>query len=272
VDISVVIPTYNRYTLLKRALESVYIQSSLPKEVIVVDDGSDDATHKIQNEFPQIQYIYQENRGVSAARNTGLKNASCEWIAFLDSDDLWHQEKLAKHQAYHTLHPKLLMSYTDESWIRNDQEIKVPKKYQKVEEGIFENSLSHCIIAPSSVCIHQSVFEKVGLFDEDLEVCEDYDLWLRIASEYQIGLIKEKLIQKYAGHPEQLSFKHWGMDRFRVQALEKLLHLHPKHPYREKIISTLVEKYTLLLYGAKKYNKTQSIKIYEEKIEEFSIF
>lgn len=269
-EISVVIPTYNRYALLQRALESIYIQSSLPKEVIVVDDGSDDATPNIQNEFPQIHYIYQENAGVSAARNKGIASSNCEWIAFLDSDDLWEREKLAKHKAFHALHPKTLMSYTDELWIRDGKMVKVPKKYQKPEEGLFERSLSHCIIAPSSVCIHRSVFEQVGLFDEGLEVCEDYDLWLRIASEYEIGLINEKLIHKYAGHSEQLSFKYWGMDRFRIRSLEKLLSLHPKHPHKEKIIQTLKEKYTLLLLGAIKYNKTQSIKIYEQKIEEIS--
>lgn len=271
-DISVIIPTYNRYSLLQRALESIYNQSLLPQEVIVIDDGSDDETQKIQKDFPLIKYIFQENQGVSSARNKGLASSTSSWIAFLDSDDLWEKEKLAKHKAYHDVHPKILMSYTDESWIRDGKEVKVPKKYQKVEEGIFEISLSHCIIAPSSVCVHRSVFQRVGLFDETLEVCEDYDLWIRIASEYKIGLIKEKLIQKHAGHPEQLSFKHWGMDRFRVQALEKFLHLHPKHPSKEKVIQTLLEKYTLLLYGAKKYNKTQSIRFYEQKVEQYKIF
>lgn len=271
-ELSVVIPTYNRYEFLKRALRSIYDQSLLPKEVIVVDDGSEDATRNIQNDFPQIKYIFQTNQGVSSARNRGIASSNFEWIAFLDSDDLWESEKLAKHKAFHTLHPKSLMSYTDELWIRDAKVIKVPKKYQKPAEGLFEKSLSHCIIAPSSACIHRSVFEQVGLFDESLEVCEDYDLWLRIASEYEIGLINEKLIHKYAGHPQQLSFKHWGMDRFRVQALEKLLELHPKHLYKEKILRTLKEKYTLLLYGAKKYNKTKSIRIYEEKLKEYSIF
>lgn len=269
-ELSVIIPSYNRYEFLKRALRSIYNQSLLPKEVIVVDDGSEDGTKDIQKEFPQIKYIFQTNQGVSSARNRGIEQSSFEWIAFLDSDDLWESEKLAKHKAYHTLHPKTLMSYTDELWIRNNNVIKVPKKYQKTQEGLFEKSLSHCIIAPSSVCIHKSIFEQVGLFDESLEVCEDYDLWLRIASEYEIGLIDEVLIQKYAGHQDQLSFKHWGMDRFRVRALEKLLELHPKHPHKEKIIQMLLEKYTLLLLGAKKYNKTQSIRIYEQKREEIS--
>lgn len=271
-ELSVVIPSYNRYEFLKRALDSVFAQTLLPKEVIVVDDGSEDATPKIQEEFPQIKYIFQTNQGVSKARNTGIAASSCEWIAFLDSDDLWGSEKLAKHKLYHALHPKTLMSYTDEIWVRDEKEIRVPQKYQKPQEGLFEKSLSHCIIAPSSVCIHQTVFERVGLFDESLEVCEDYDLWLRIASEYEIGLINEKLIYKYAGHSEQLSFKYWGMDRFRVRALEKLLGLYPKHSQREKILQILLEKYTLLLLGAKKYNKTQSIKYYDKKREEISLF
>ena len=271
-EIAVVIPTYNRFAFLAQALRSVYAQSYLPKEVIVVDDGSEDNTAEITKEFPQIKYIFQKNRGVSAARNLGVQSASCEWIAFLDSDDRWESQKLAMHRSYHEKYPEIKMSYTDERWIRNDQEIHVPKKYQKVQEDLFEKSLKHCIIAPSSSLLHRSLFEDVGFFDEDLEVCEDYDLWLRIASKYEIGLIGEKLIQKYAGHPEQLSLKHWGMDRFRVLALEKLLMLHPEHTKKEEIVFVLQKKYQLLLQGAIKYNKTQSKKIYEEKLQKYCIF
>ena len=92
--ISVIIPTYNRYEFLKRALNSVYAQTFLPSEVIVVDDGSTDNTSHIQLDFPKIKYIYQKNSGVSSARNTGIKNATSDWIAFLDSDDTWLESKL----------------------------------------------------------------------------------------------------------------------------------------------------------------------------------
>ena len=232
--ISVVIPTYNRYTFLKRALTSVFTQTYKPSEVIVIDDGSTDNTSQIKQDFPSIRYFYQQNKGVSSARNLGIKKASYEWIAFLDSDDEWHKDKLKEQVAFHKQNPDILMSYTDEVWIRNGVEVKIPKKFKKLGVDIFKENLEYCNIAPSSVCLHVELLKDVGLFDESLEVCEDYDLWLRILVKYRVGLIDKKLIKKYAGHEDQLSFKHWGMDRFRVESLEKLLgdfgEGKPSHP------------------------------------------
>ena len=221
-DISVVIPTYNRYELLKRAIASLYEQTTPPQEIIVVDDGSTDNTKAIVKDFPEIIYIYQENRGVSVARNAGIQKAKNEWIAFLDSDDEWHSKKLQKQIDFHRKNSDILMSYTDEVWIRNGQKVKIPKKYRKIGEDAFVENLSYCNIAPSSVMLHKKLLDRVGLFDEDLEVCEDYDLWLRIASKEKIALIDEKLINKYAGHDEQLGFRK-NMDRVRIAILQKLI-------------------------------------------------
>lgn len=264
-DISVVIPTYNRYELLKRALESVCSQSFQAKELIIIDDGSTDKTSQIQKLFPDAKYIYQKNAGVSSARNLGIENSTCQWIAFLDSDDTWHMDKLAWHVEFHKQNPEILMSYTDETWIRDDKELKIPKKFHKVGGDIFEACLSHCIIAPSAVMLHKKLLDEVGFFDESLEVCEDYDLWLRVASANRIGLIDKKLIRKYAGHKEQLSFKHWGLDRFRVLALEKLLQTDKK----EIVIKSLLQKYSLLLKGAIKYDKMLEIQEYEGRIKQY---
>jgi len=235
----------------------------MPSEVIIVDDGSTDNTSQITKDFPHVKYIYQQNSGVSSARNKGIKNAQNEWIAFLDSDDTWHMDKLALQVKFHKQNQHVKMSYTDELWIRNDIEIKMPKKYKKHGGDIFKECLSHCIIAPSSVFIHKNLFDEIGLFDECLEVCEDYDLWLRVALKYEIGLIDKKLITKYAGHVDQLSFKHWGMDRFRVQALEKLLDSDKKVMVKEN----LVKKYLLLLKGALKYDRMSDIENYKKKIK-----
>jgi len=262
-NISVFIPTYNRYTFLKRALESVYTQTYTPAEVIVIDDGSTDNTNQILQDFPNIIYIYQENSGVSFARNLGIKNANYEWIAFLDSDDEWDKNKLKLQVEFHQNNPKILMSYTDERWIRDSKEIKIPKKFKKIGGFIFDECLSHCIIAPSATLIHKDLLERVGVFDENLEVCEDYDLWLRVALENEIGLVDEKLITKYAGHDDQLSFKHWGMDRFRVLALEKLL----VSPKKEIVIHTLLQKYRVLLKGAVKYKREPDIQNFNKKIK-----
>jgi glycosyltransferase involved in cell wall biosynthesis len=267
--ISVIIPTYNRYILLKRAVASVLIQSHGITEVIVIDDGSTDNTAQIQKDFPQIKYIYQKNSGVSSARNLGVLNAAHEWIAFLDSDDTWHEDKLKAQVSFHKQNPDILMSYTDERWIRDDKEVKIPKKFKKYGGEIFEESLAFCNIAPSSALLHKSLLDEIGLFDESLEVCEDYDLWLRIALKNPIGLIDKKLITKYAGHKNQLSFKYWGMDRFRVLALEKLLVVCENVQKSDLIKNELRKKYALLLLGAKKYDRIQDIKFYEKKMENF---
>ncbi|WP_428737110.1 glycosyltransferase [Sulfurimonas sp.] len=269
-DITVVIPSLNRYHFLKRAVKSVLVQSYPPKEIIVVDDGSNDQTAQIQKDFPQLKYIYQENQGVSAARNVGIKNANYEWIAFLDSDDTFHSKKLEEQCLFHKNNPEILMSYTDEVWIRDDQKVKIPKKFQKIGKDVFMENLSYCNIAPSSVLIHKKIFNQVGYFDESLEVCEDYDLWLRVALDFEIALLPKKLITKYAGHDDQLSFKHWGMDRFRVVTLEKLLQITKQHQKIEIIKLEAQKKYNLLLEGAIKYDKIQSIQYYKEKIEQLN--
>ncbi|MCW8895318.1 glycosyltransferase family A protein [Sulfurimonas sp.] len=268
-NISVVIPTYNRFEVLGRALESVFSQTYHPKEVIVIDDGSTDETSQIQNLFPKIKYYYQENSGVSSARNLGINKSTCNWIAFLDSDDEWHIDKLKQHVEFHKSSPDTLMSYTDEKWIRNGIDVKLSKKYQKFGGDIFAECLSHCIIAPSATVIHKSLLDEVGLFDESLEVCEDYDMWLRVALKNQIGLIDKKLIIKYGGADDQLSSKFWGMDRFRVQALEKLLDLELSKEKKDLIRETLVKKYRVLLKGAIKYDRMLQIKEYKIKIKRY---
>ena len=263
-DITVVIPTYNRYEVLKRSLASVFFQTYTPCEVIVIDDGSSDNTSQITKDFPSVKYFYQKNNGVSSARNLGIAQASYEWIAFLDSDDEWRQDKLAQQVTFHQENPHILMSYTDEIWLRNGVSVKIPKKFQKIGKDVFLENLEYCNIAPSSALIHKSVFESVGVFDESLEVCEDYDLWLRILLKYEIGLIKQKLILKYGGDADQLSTKHWGMDRFRVLALEKLLKTQTEK--KELIQNILLKKYELLLKGAIKHNKVDDIVLYEKNL------
>ena len=265
-QISVIIPTYNRYEFLKRAVKSVLNQTYRASEIIIIDDGSSDETTQIQKDFPILKYIYQKNSGVSSARNRGISNANNKWIAFLDSDDAWHKEKLEEQANFHVQNVDILMSYTDELWVRDNKVVKIPKKFRKIGVDSFTENISYCNIAPSSVVIHKSLFKKYGLFDENLEVCEDYDLWLRIMLEEQVGLVHKKLITKYAGHEDQLSFKHWGMDRFRILALEKLLRVE-NSSRRDEVVKELLQKYSLLLKGAIKYDKVSDINLYRQKIE-----
>ena len=267
-NISVVIPTYNRYEVLKRALTSVFAQTYTPFEVIVVDDGSTDKTSDIQKDFPTIKYFYQKNSGVSSARNLGIKNSTCKWIAFLDSDDEWDENKLQEQVELHKENPNILMSYTAEKWVRNSVEVKVPKKFKKFGGKIFKECLSHCIIAPSATLLHKELLHVVGMFDEKLEVCEDYDLWLRVTCRHKMGLVDKPLITKYGGADDQLSMKYWGMDRFRIQSLEKLLHVESLTQVKKRlVIDILIKKYELLLKGAIKYDKISFINLYGKKIE-----
>ena len=161
--------------------------------------------------------------------------------SLLDSDDEWHQEKLQKQVAFHQNNPDILMSYTDEVWIRNGQKVKIPKKYRKIGKDAFVENLSYCNIAPSSVMMHKKLFEKFGLFDESLRVCEDYDMWLRVSSEEEVGLIPEKLINKYAGHDKQLGFQK-NMEQTRVKILKNLLDENLIHAREKELKKELKEK------------------------------
>lgn len=198
-----------------------------------MDDGSSDATSEVAKMYPEVLLLRQNNMGVSTARNNGVMMASHEWVAFLDSDDTWHPKKLAFQVAHHKKHTDSLVSYTDEIWIRNEKEWSIPKKFHKPELVSFENSLDYCNIAPSSVLINKQYFDRLGGFDESFEVCEDYDLWLRILKEDKIDFISQKLINKYGGEDDQLSMKYRLLDRWHIIALFK----HIEKPFvREKIL------------------------------------
>ncbi|MCH9813638.1 MAG: glycosyltransferase family 2 protein [Epsilonproteobacteria bacterium] len=249
--ISVIIPVYNREALIARAIDSVLSQTFLADEIIVVDDGSTDATAKVLERYrDKVKIITQENRGVSSARNAGIKASSGSWITLLDSDDIWHPEKLALQKDYHEREPVCLISHTAEKWMRHNKEIKQKKAHQKPSGWCFEENLDFCKIAPSTIMIAREVFEEVGYFDEALEVCEDYDLWLRMLRRYPLGFVEEVLTTKYAGHENQLSFKYFAMDRFRIEALLK----HREH---QSVQEEIRKKVDLLERGAKKHQNSE---------------
>jgi len=260
--ISVVIPTYNRYDSLCIAIESVVKQTLQPKQIIVVDDGSEDNTSALINErFPTVDLIQQSNHGVSHARNRGIEVATNEWIAFLDSDDRWFENKLAVQMSAIEASPEHRLCHCDEHWIRNGKRVNPMHKHQKRGGDIFEFCLPLCAISPSAALIHQSLFDEVGVFDESLPACEDYDLWLRICSCNPVLFVDAALLEKTGGHEDQLSKKHWGMDRFRLAALSKLLRNHSLSNERKSLVeSTFKTKYQILLNGAKKRGNDEFVK------------
>jgi len=260
--ITVIIPTYNRATFVVRALDSVLHQTVKVDEIIIVDDGSTDSTKEVLKDNTHIKYIFQKNKGVSSARNKGIQEAKNEWIAFLDSDDVWHKEKIEKQIKFHQENTNTLISHTDELWVRNEKIIKQKHHQLKPSGFCFLDNVSSCKIGPSTTILNKGILADIGFFDEDLIVCEDYDLWLRISSKYNIGYIDEKLITKYAGHDNQLSFTTFAIDKYRIQALEK----HLNKSFHEKIKEEIENKCNVLLKGARKHNNFEIIEVYERKI------
>ena len=270
--VSVIIPTYNRGTWLSETVESVLTQSFADFELLVIDDGSTDDTASVMERFLSVRYFRgNENLGVSHARNEGLRHAVGRYICFLDSDDLWKKDKLKSQVEWMDQHPEYVVSYTDEIWIRNGVRVNPMKKHQKRSEDIFNDCLPLCIVSPSSAIIKAELFDEIGSFDESLPACEDYDFWLRIAARYPFHFIPHKLIVKRGGHADQLSRKYWGMDRFRVQALEKLLKLECLDEQRCVFVrKTLAQKCNILSKGFLKRDKLTEADHYRQLAEKYS--
>ena len=269
-NVSAVIPTFNRGHCLLRAINSVLAQTTPVDEIIVVDDGSDDKTYDLlvkselldmRGQLPNIRYLYQENKGVSAARNLGIKEAENEYIALLDSDDAWAETKIERQAL--KLEKKNFscrITHTEEIWLKDGQRINPKKKHKKSGGFIFEKCLPLCCISPSSVLLHRTLFDDYGFFDEKLPACEDYDMWLRLCAFEEVLFVEEALTIKYGGHSDQLSRAFWGMDRFRVQALEKLINSGKlSKTQRSQALEMLVKKIEILLLGAKKREKKEMI-------------
>jgi glycosyltransferase involved in cell wall biosynthesis len=269
--VSVVIPTYDRIETLPRSLDSVINQTFSDWELIVVDDGSIDGTDKmILRDYPAVRLHRQENGGVSSARNSGVALTSGEWIAFLDSDDAWLPEKLERQLSALANEPELRLSHTDEIWIRNGKRVNQPKEYAKSGGAIYRRCLPLCCICPSSVLLRRDLFDEIGGFDETLPVCEDYDLWLRITAREPVHYLDQALVRKYGGHKDQLSTTVWGLDRYRIRALEKILSektLSPKDQLLTK--ETLVRKLRILIAGARKRGNQDVVAEYEPRLSEW---
>jgi glycosyltransferase involved in cell wall biosynthesis len=260
--VSVVIPTFNRAHCLTRALNSVLTQTYPASEIIVVDDGSSDSTHQLvadiagQSSLPIHYLALAENLGVSKARNCGIQAAQNPWIAFLDSDDEWLPKKLESQLLLQEQAPQLKVIHGEEIWIRNGRRVNAMTKHQKTGGHIFSKCLPLCVISPSAVLIHRDVFDEVGLFKEDFTVCEDYDLWLRISSLYEIGFCSEAIITKYGGHTDQLSQQYIAMDYWRVKAISSVLSSRPRLNDEDRQLAqeTLIKKSQILLRGYIKHN------------------
>ncbi len=231
--ISVIIPSYNRASMLGQALESVAAQSLPCDEIIVVDDGSKDNTRELIEGFSSqcrtpLHYIFQENKGPARARNIGIAVARFPKIAFLDSDDHWQKNKLELQAAAMDKKPGFLISHTGERWLRRGEHLNQKKIHQPMEGDIFRQCLRLCAVGMSTVMCRRELFSELGMFNEGLRCCEDYDLWLRVSCRHPFLLVDKALTVKEGGRDDQVSYQYRvGMDRFRIFSLVELLRSGP---------------------------------------------
>ncbi len=253
---------------------SVLAQTCPPFEIIVIDDGSTDETAQMmEQEFPAIPYHHQENQGVSQARNTGILKSTGDWLAFLDSDDEWLPDKLNQQTLALLSNPTFKVCHTEEIWIRNQVRINPPRHYAKQGGWLFKACLPLCAISPSTVLLHRSILTDVGVFDPQLPVCEDYDLWLRISAKYPVLLIEDAQIKKHGGHADQLSQSLWGMDRFRIQGLEKIILTEQlSEDNQHAAIQMLLKKADIYLKGLNKRGKLTEAAYYQDLLTRYAVY
>ena len=267
--VSVIIPTFNRLSLISRAIDSVLKQTFKPFEIIVVDDGSSDNTSAfIKNNYKSVKLIKQKNLGVSKARNVGIKNSSGDWIALLDSDDEWKKNKLEVQTKSLSEYDYYSVCHTNEIWIRNGTRVNQKKRHQKYGGNIFDKCLDICRIYPSSIIFQKNIINEVGWFDENLSICEDYDLWLRITANFKILFIDKPLIIKYGGHSDQLSKSVNGIEAYRIKSLENLLsNTRLIKDYKRLAIEMLITKLRIYKKGLLKRQKSNELLKVNRKIK-----
>ena len=268
--VSVVIPTYNRVDFVREAIVSVLQQDHPDIELIVVDDGSRDCTAAVVNGFgPAVHYLWEENRGVSAARNCGVAASTGDLIAFLDSDDLWLPNKVSAQVAYFEAQAEAQACHTDEVWIRRGVRVNERHIHRKQGGWQFLASLPRCVISPSAVMMRRTLWDRLGGFDESLPACEDYDLWLRLTAVVPVGFLPERLVVKRGGHADQLSRRTPVLDHYRIQALEKALTMPLPAEHHRAVLEQLVTKCRIVAQGAKKRQHTGHWACYNAKEQQY---
>ena len=262
---SVVIPTYNRAQLVREAVASVLAQTYRPVEVIVIDDGSTDATDQVLAPHDWLRLVRQEHTGMPGqARNAGARLARGAYLAFLDSDDLWLPQKLELQVAAATTGAEVV-HHTRERWQRAGRVVSQRAQHHRWSGDLFADSLRKCVIGPSTVLLRRTVFEAAGGFREDLQVAEDYELWLRLTARHRVGYLDRELVIKRAGHGDQLSERFGQIEIFRLRALRDLVeggqldaHHHPA------ACAELARKARIYAAGCRKRGRAGEARRYEE--------
>lgn len=275
---SVIIPVYNRKELLLDAVKSVLCQTYTFFEIIIGDDGSQDGSAEgaldLLHNSVSVSYriLSLEHSGFpGAVRNRAVEAAKGNWLVFLDSDDLWMPDKLEKQAEYIINHPDCRLLHTRERWLRNGREISQKKLKHQRAGDIFSDALIKCIIGPSTTAVETDFFRKERGFREDLEIAEDYELWLRLLDKTDAGYIDIPLIEKRAGLAEQLSEKYGQIEIFRIKALKDLVEKNVftgKHQNLAK--SELIRKLEIYINGCIKRGKAEEAERYKAELNGFS--
>ncbi len=223
-QVSVVISTYNRARMLKRAIQSVLNQTFQDFELIVVDNASTDHTKEVVQSFSEerLHYLcHEQNRGGSAARNTGIKYAQGPYIAFLDDDDEWFPQKLEKQLKKMEAAQSAGLIYVG-SEVFNEKKQKIEQVYLPQYRGqVYERVLLSTIFSSvSNVLVRRECFQKVGLFDEELSSCQDWEMWLRIAREYEFDFVPEVLLRINV-HEDHISTNYQSLIPGRTRMVQK---------------------------------------------------
>ena len=264
--VSVIIPNYNRHFEMERAVDSVLSQQGVEFELLLVDDASTDPPLDLYERVKAMGHrvlIAESRRGPGPARNWGAEQAQGGYLALLDSDDAWLPGKLSR-QLEELRASGLRVSQVEENWVRNGVQVKPLKAYRPAAGDLFERSLQAICVSQSSVLLERSLFEELGGFDEELFVCEDYDLWLRAAVGEHFHLLSEALVVKYGGHSDQLSRVLPAMDRFRLRALFKGLRSGLFGRRSDLASDEAVRKISIMQAGAEKRGESAVIRLCQE--------
>ena len=266
---TVIIPTKDRANRLIKAIESVNAQVYPPARIIVVDDGSTDDTKRLLKGLSSsvTRVFLCSNYGVSRAREVGVLLAETDWLAFLDSDDLWQKDKLQRQAEFIQRYPFFEVLQSEEVWIRKGRRVNPCKHHKKPEGWAWPEVLYRCLISPSGVVLRRELFHRYGGFREDFPVCEDYDLWLRVTRHKPVGLVKEPGVVKFGGHEDQLSRAYPAMDRFRFKSLLEAYLKEEEDLFRKQLREALRTKAEILLKGAMKRDLSDEVKYYRLVLE-----
>ena len=230
--VSVIISTYNRADFLHRAIKSVLAQTYIDFELIIVDDASSDNTKEVVNSFydERVEYLrHDNNKGAPAARNTGVKKAKGEYIAFLDDDDEWLSDKLEKQvKKMGKVSDKVGLIYSGWQIIENSYSSR--KYYPQFKGDVRKRLLlGPTVGSVSKVLIKKKCFDKVGVFDESLKSCQDWDMWKRLSDYYEFDFVEDSLTRIHL-HGNQISTDLSSLIPGRTRMIKKHMEDFRKYP------------------------------------------